>query len=179
MWEALFDEIRSGTGETLEKFISLPAGDKQDLTFKNSEGRTILHIAVSFNRLALIPKILRHQIKIDALDRDDRTALHYALANKNSEILSILIKYGADLEIPIRGKLTPLLYAAQQRDFYSLKALIKAGANKDAVDDHGRTAGFLASKSLFDLSNYKTDLRLTAELFFCKVPFHLELSPDL
>ena len=78
-----------------------------DLTYKDKNGNTYLHLSIIQQNLKLIKKLLEKKILINTKNNDGNTALHFAYYINNNEIIKILLNNKADINIKNKQGLIP------------------------------------------------------------------------
>ncbi|MDP1603578.1 MAG: ankyrin repeat domain-containing protein [Legionella sp.] len=124
-----------------------------DVDAKNSNGETILILAVKNNQFDIVQKLIKNGADINAKDQTERSALHHLLhecftgyqtTDEQINILDYLIKQGADLNIKGSQGQTPLHLITINRINSAANTeialhLLKNGADIEAVNDQGQT----------------------------------------
>jgi len=106
--------------------------DKQD-------GKTVLHIGVSYNDTLLIDKCISKGINLNAKDNDGNTALRYGYYRLES--VDILIKSGTDINATnSKGKSILHIAIQEKANVEIVRFLLKSGVNVNARDSENRTA---------------------------------------
>ncbi len=156
-------DSRSGDGQTPIQIISINvsrydvseqiaiirtlAAHDADIKALDSDGRTVLHLAVwSSSRPEILSCLIDAGADVEALDDQGRSVLHLAVRmNAGSEIVSCLIDAGADVEaLDDQGR--SVLHLAVETNSCPdiIYCLIDAGADVKAADRSGRTVLHLA-----------------------------------
>lgn len=111
--------------------------------YRDSGGRTKLHIACDKGKLETVKQLLQEQI-IDINDRDNggNTPLHEAALNGHLDIVKLLIRNGANINIQSGEyfKDTPLVDASANGHIDIVEYLLKHGANPTLTNSKGLTA---------------------------------------
>jgi ankyrin repeat protein len=112
------------------------------------DGKNLLHVGASFNRLQIIKSLLdyvsypgkeevdRSQgLDIDAKTRDGRTSLHVAAIRGFREMVSLLLTYGADIEATADYGLRAIHFGCKSGNAQLVEDLITSGADIDAITE--------------------------------------------
>ena len=112
----------------------------QDVNEKNSEGQSILHLAVcsTLERARTFIEISGSSLIIDARDNNGRTPLHYAAARGNAAMMKLLLKHGAKIDLVDKDRATTLHFSVLSPA--CTKFTIKRGSLIHAQDNFYRTA---------------------------------------
>jgi len=108
---------------------------------------TPLHEACRFGHDEVASLLLRHNVKVDALDCIGFTPLFYASKGEFCSIVLQLIEKGADVNIVSTKGRTALHCAVEHGSRISALILVEAGARLDVRDCEGRTPCQLAARS--------------------------------
>ena len=68
-----------------------------DLTYTNKSGNTYIHLAVIYNNISLVEKLIKKNIDLNKINNEGNTCLHLAYLYNNNEIIDLLIKNGANI----------------------------------------------------------------------------------
>ncbi|MBR6356354.1 MAG: ankyrin repeat domain-containing protein [Alphaproteobacteria bacterium] len=137
--------LGNGDPELLELLMQ----NNVDVTFKTSEGVTVLMDAVEDLNLLLIPYILEHQADVNAQNNDGDNVLAYlSMADKNRaedimKVLELLLKAGVDVNNQnSSGETALILFAKNNPDIYLQvrERLTEIGANAGIKDQYSKTA---------------------------------------
>ena len=79
-----------------------------DVSYRNKEGQTLLHSAVSRGREDIVDLLLKHGADINAKDKYGYTPLHWAVSSKNKQMVKLLVARGADINARNLQGRTPL-----------------------------------------------------------------------
>jgi ankyrin repeat protein len=79
-----------------------------DISYRDKEGRTLLHDAVRRDREDIVYLLLKHGADINAKDKYGYTSLHWAVSSKNKEMVELLVARGADVNARNLQGRTPL-----------------------------------------------------------------------
>ncbi|KAH8739830.1 hypothetical protein FG386_002049 [Cryptosporidium ryanae] len=114
----------------------------------DDDGRTLLHNAVSKNKLFIVEILVNKGSKVNTSDENGWTPLHSSCSIGNYNISKILIDNGADCGAKTHSGSTPLHYAASKGHDQVVDLLIKKDINIiDVRDSYGRTAIFMSACS--------------------------------
>ena len=67
-----------------------------NVTHKDAEGRTALHMAAGQNKEEIARLLLSRRAHVNARDKDGQTPLHVALKSRNAAVAKVLLRFGAD-----------------------------------------------------------------------------------
>ncbi|KAJ8630875.1 hypothetical protein MRB53_024198 [Persea americana] len=134
--EGSMDEVR----EVLERSDSAwhPA-DSVD-----SQGQTLLHIAIAASRADLVQLLLEFEPNVEARSRAGRSPLEAAAAAGEALIVELLLAHHASTDRSSSSAWGPLHFAAGAGHLEVMRLLLLKGADLDAPTSHGRTALHLA-----------------------------------
>ncbi|XP_012243698.1 transient receptor potential channel pyrexia-like isoform X2 [Bombus impatiens] len=100
-----------------------------NISARDSDGRTPLHLAACTASLTILEELLQHGANPCEWDFGKKyTPLHYAAATGDLACVKCLIKSQADVNAGIHGK-SPLYYAVLNNAADCVKALLEAGAS--------------------------------------------------
>jgi ankyrin repeat protein len=68
-----------------------------DITTRDPEGRTPLHLAAFFNYPVMVRKMLQQQADVSARDNEQRTPGHWPAFKGHLDVIKMLLEFGADL----------------------------------------------------------------------------------
>lgn len=107
----------------------------------DTEGRTVVHIAVKEGSPCLAAILARttFTVDVDARDRAGRAALHYAVATGSAERTAVLLEHGADIDAEDGAGMTPLHVACCTGEAELAALLISKGSRTDATDRAGNS----------------------------------------
>jgi len=136
---ALIDAARDGNIALVRRELSRGA----DVNAKDSDGFTVLHLAVANNHKNIAELLIAKGADVNAKLVDASTALHYATGNGHKEIAELLIANGADVNAKRKKGGTPLHQAAISGHKEIVELLIAKGADVNTMvvsgDHKGRT----------------------------------------
>ncbi|KAI3791644.1 hypothetical protein L2E82_05503 [Cichorium intybus] len=130
------DEIR----DVLEK--SDPSWKAVDSV--DSDGQTLLHLAIAQHRADLVQVLLEFEPDIMARAQSGSTPLEAAIASGEGLIVELLLAHRASTERVDPSPCGPIHLAAESGHIDILKLLLSKGANVDEVTKDGNTALHLA-----------------------------------
>ena len=115
------------------------------LSEKDSNQRTLLHLAAIYGYSRLAAVLLSKYLDINAVDINGSTALHLALQSHHEDVALLLIKKRAKVEEKDKKGRTPLHIAASRNLLEAAKALINAGCYLNPSDQNIGTPLTIAS----------------------------------
>lgn len=144
-WTAAHLAAREGHTKILRTLFTAPG---IDLTIKNREGRTPLHIAAVHNRKWATKVLLeRHRWLIGLRDKYDRTAFIIAAEKGNIKVLEVLKSFGQDMnEMTVKQGWTALHLAAENGKVDAVKWLAENGTKKWLKVKEGPQKGLTAKQ---------------------------------
>lgn len=110
-----------------------------DVNVINSDGDTLLMLAVRHDHVDLVQYLLTKPIHIERKNFDSRTALHLACISDNQIIAEMLLAAGADKTVKTYNSETPLTIAVSNNNLNIVKFLLKKGCevnDKTHVDNY-------------------------------------------
>mmetsp|Transcript_10698 Transcript_10698/g.39278 ORF Transcript_10698/g.39278 Transcript_10698/m.39278 type:complete len:199 (-) Transcript_10698:103-699(-) len=102
-----------GRSAVVAVLLSKESERRQQVTAKDSDGRTALHLACMeghydvSSRLIIAEALLRNGAKVNAQDNQGYSPLHMACANGYLDVIRLLLKHGADLQLANEEGLLP------------------------------------------------------------------------
>lgn len=144
-WTAAHLAAREGHTKILRTLMTVPG---IDLTIKNREGRTPLHIATIYNQKWAAKVLLERYIKLLGLrDKYDRTAFIIAAEKGHVKILQVLKGFGQNMnETTLRQGWTALHLAAENGKVDTVKWLLENGTKKWTKVKDGPQKGLTAKQ---------------------------------
>jgi ankyrin repeat protein len=142
----------------------------KDLTEKNRNRQTVLHLALKNRLEQLALKILEQGVKIDEKDRWQTTPFHIACEQNFMKTVETLIHKNCDINAKNNKGFTGLDIAFQKNHIQLAKCLIQQGANFETTRT-GLHPILLASK-IGDLELLQLLLQKGANLFITNPQFH-------
>ena len=164
-----------GSNSLLQKIIELPRSvlHNLDLCVKNSEGKTLMHIAAEQNNAALVDMLVAIPALVNARDEIHRTPLHYACKGGFVALAETLLAHEGFVNARDDEAMTPLLCACQGGHLKLAKLLVKHGASVAAESDEGGNALHYACRA--------GDMSMAKWLVKCDLdpnrPGHYECTP--
>ena len=112
----------------------------RDVNEKNSEGQSILHLAVcsTLERARTFIQVSKSSLIIDARDNNGRTPLHYAAARGKAAMMKLLLDHGARIDLVDINQATTLHFSVLSPA--CTKLTIKRGDLINTQDHFCRTA---------------------------------------
>ncbi|XP_054713849.1 serine/threonine-protein phosphatase 6 regulatory ankyrin repeat subunit B-like [Uloborus diversus] len=130
-----------------EKVAQLLLDSDSAINFRDRKGRTPLHWAAQYGKVAAVRKLLRAGAIASLQDRSGSTPLHLALRQERTDAAAVLVDHGGKIDIRDRYRMTPLHWAADTGKTVLVRKLLDAGANTRLRDFQGRTPLHLAIDS--------------------------------
>lgn len=127
--------------EALDKWLSelVDAMERRNCMGQSWIG-PVMRLAVAFNSIPIVHRLLDAGYAIDAKAGNGQTILMLAAIRGHVELVNMLIEKRANKESSDKYGRTALILAAAAGELAVVNALIKKGAKKEARDVHGRTA---------------------------------------
>ncbi|KAJ1610105.1 hypothetical protein OJ253_1332 [Cryptosporidium canis] len=133
--------------ESLSRSIFESISEAQLNIFDEDE-RTLLHNAVSKNKLFIVEILINKGADVNKPDDNMWSPLHSCCSSGLFEIAKLLIENGADCKAKTSSGCTPLHYAASKGHIDIVKLIIKKDRTIiDIQDVYGRTAIFMSACS--------------------------------
>lgn len=130
------DDIR----EVLEKSDPL----WESVNSKDSQGQTLLHLAISKTRPDLVQLILEFKPDIEATNSVGSTPLEAASSSGESLIVELLLAHKANTEGSESSVFRPIHHASREGHMEILRLLLLKGARVDSLTKDGNTSLHLA-----------------------------------
>lgn len=110
---------------------------ESDFNFNSKHylGKTLLHYAVEYNLVNVIPLLIKYGCNPNICDDNYLTPLHLSVNKGNERAIKVLIKYGADVNASGEFEQTPLHLAVICGNLSLTKLLVKYGADIYVVDE--------------------------------------------
>jgi len=125
----------------LPNFVQYLLNEGVDLTIKNKDGNTPIHIIAALGFFEVAQVLIKYLKDINIQGQDDQTALHYTSIFGYLKIVKLLIQSGADIESRNLIRATPLMTSAFLTDKTDvISFLLDSNANINAIDKENRTA---------------------------------------
>lgn len=113
----------------VRKFIEF----SPDLTGKDVDGQTLLHICTICGHLSLLAYFsLELKMSLEVFDNNQRTPLHVAALENKEGACAFLIAYTEDLELRDKYGFTPLQLAAFTSNYRTIRYMIMKGASRQS-----------------------------------------------
>lgn len=129
---ALAHLLLKGHDSLLKDTFSFSFIKKIDLSLKNHQGQTPLHLAAGHSNFKILKSLLEASKSlniINSIDNQGRTPIFYAISANRKENVQLLINYGADLNQSDYKLFTPLLLTCLENKLLLFKLLIRGGAD--------------------------------------------------
>lgn len=128
----LLEESKNGNIDEVQKLIL----DGANVNCQNDSGMTSLHLAILYNRVSAIVKILlENNANVDSKDDDGDTPLHCAVTRDNAEITKMLLDKGANVNCKNNHNWTALHMVAKNSHYAVAKILLENGADLNAENN--------------------------------------------
>ncbi len=88
---------RKATNSALAEPTTAVATVELDVTTRDPEGRTPLHVAAFHGYLQTVRKMLQQHAEVDARDNQQRTPGHWCCFKGHLNVVKVLVEYGADV----------------------------------------------------------------------------------
>ncbi|MBQ3565302.1 MAG: ankyrin repeat domain-containing protein [Alphaproteobacteria bacterium] len=106
-----------------------------DLTIKDRNGDTALHLAMKGNNQVVVDKILEKNPDVTIQDANGNTPLHLAVGAKNINWVSTMLRLNPDLTIKNRRGNTPIHVAAGTGNTQILRSLLESVSDPEQKKD--------------------------------------------
>jgi len=133
------DEERQNVPQSHQLVHRMP----QDMSIKNYEGETCLHLAACVGHTNLVHFLVNscHADINSQEGKSGRTILHQAVENNNSPLVQYLLQHpGVDLEALTYDLSTPLQLACGRRHANVMSMLIQSGADRSRIREDDSTS---------------------------------------
>jgi ankyrin repeat protein len=137
--EQLLDKIREEAARgVFDLWAKEILSGKLEIDFKDTNGFTLMHLAVWRNEQALVTKLLDTAgCPVDIRSATDQTPLMFAVARGNLQLVKLFLDRGADIDARQSDKMTPVLLAAQSRQMNAYLVLQSRGVDIASKDTKG------------------------------------------
>ncbi|TQV89980.1 vegetative incompatibility protein HET-E-1 [Cordyceps javanica] len=113
-----------------------------DISARNDQGQTALHLACSQGSLGSVPALVKKVADFAAVDLEGRNAIHYAAQSGNTDLVKILAQKCPVTLVATRDKrgrnaLHHLVRDAWLTDEDAIESLVSAGVSVKDLDDEG------------------------------------------
>ncbi|KAL6648842.1 hypothetical protein ACP70R_013066 [Stipagrostis hirtigluma subsp. patula] len=115
-----------------------------DLESATSSKWLPLHTLAASGDFYLLDNLLKHNVDINALDKDGFTAIHKAILSKKAAIINYLLRNSANPFIQDKDGATLMHYAVQTACIQTIKTLLLYNVDINRPDDYGWTPLHLA-----------------------------------
>lgn len=134
-----------------EKTLRILARNGYNLSEKNAQGQTPLHIAINNNNTNKSFALVKAGADINVINTDGWTPLQLAVYKKQSTVASLLLSHKVDINAKGAYGWTALHYAVREYSFDSstIDLLLSYGADKRIKDNWGRTPYNIANERQF------------------------------
>ncbi|XP_043695731.1 ankyrin repeat domain-containing protein, chloroplastic isoform X2 [Telopea speciosissima] len=162
--------VYGGTLEDISDFFNSPKYQPGEDSGKKSEGRKLftkeekvllnkripnladatcgkwlpLHTLTASGEFYLVDSLLKHNVDINAADKDGLTALHRAIICKKQAIMNYLLRENANPFVRDKEGATLMHYAVQTASSHAIKILLLYNVDINLPDDNGWTPLHLA-----------------------------------
>jgi ankyrin repeat protein len=110
-----------------------------DLTVKDTDEFTTLHIASVGGHVEMVRILLEHGLDATMQTKEGLTSLHMASIAGHVDVARLLLEHGADATAQDKDGWTPLHYASVQGNAEFARLLLDRGANATPRDSEGST----------------------------------------
>ena len=125
--------------------IGLANNGLLDLSVRNSEGRSLVHLLVRNNLYEALKKaLLLDEFDINALDQNGRSAYFHAVETGNTEMIGKLQQLGARIHLQDSNGETAMHFAVRSGNAAAVRALLAAGIDARLRNRNGENAYMLA-----------------------------------
>lgn len=142
----LLENLKKGHEKAASLLINIGA----DVTERDENGVTALHLAATFSNDNLVAQILSQTVDVFAIDNYGYTALHRAASYGHTSIVRQLLERGAAIYAVSSDQETPLLLAAKNGHTSTVHLLLDRGANIFRTNGYEFTALHLAASNGHD-----------------------------
>lgn len=141
---AIFDPIE----ERDDKLVAALVNRGIDLTARNEQGDTALHVAAAkADNVEIATLLLNAGSDVNATGNGGATALHYATRTADKQMVEALLDFKADMTVKDSEERSPLHWAAETGQLDVAELLLLHGAEMETKDRSGRTALQLAEEN--------------------------------
>lgn len=96
-----------------------------------------LHTLAASGEFYLMDALLKHNVDINAVDKEGATLMHYAVQTASSHAIKILLLYNIDINLQDNDGWTPLHLAVQTRRTDLVRLLLIKGADRTLKNQDG------------------------------------------
>lgn len=139
----------------------IPEAD--EINQKNRAGKTPLVVAIEYEPLPFLKRLIEAGADVNACDTSGKTALHYAAMGGRYEAVELLLQKGADPNIRNKSGGTPLALTAGYRQYEAMEILLKYGADPNISYYDGDTPLMIAAEQGFKPENIELLLKYKAD----------------
>ncbi|XP_019422582.1 PREDICTED: ankyrin repeat domain-containing protein, chloroplastic-like isoform X2 [Lupinus angustifolius] len=115
-----------------------------DLASASSDKWLPLHTLAACGEFYLVDSLMKHNVDINAVDKDGLTALHKAIIGKNQAITNYLLINSANPFVKDKDRATLMHYAVQTASSQTIKILLLYNVDINRPDNDGWTPLHLA-----------------------------------
>lgn len=138
--------VKNGSMDEIRDVLEKSDPDWKAADSVDSEGQTLLHLAISKSRADLLQVLLEFEPDVEARSRSGSTPLEDAAASGESLIVELLLAHRANTERSESSTWGPIHLAAGAGHVDVLKLLLLGGARVNAMTRDGKTALHLAAE---------------------------------
>ena len=117
------------------------------LAATNSQGETVLHLAVKYGHKRIVNFLLTQEVNVNAQNVSGDTPLHYAAETGRFEFVEVLLAHGANAHARNRQRWAFLPLAGGERNAEIVKFLSVAGEEEAVGKNRGETPLHQAAQS--------------------------------